>query len=828
MEIIELFKLFGTIDLKDEASKGLDQVDGKAEKTGSKFGGMAKGIAVAGAAVGAAAIGAGAALFGMAGKAGDHADRLLDLNAITGMSTTSIQEWNQVAKVAGVDTETMTKASSKLTKSMNILETGTGKGADALKGLGVTYDELNAATPDQQMDMLTNALAGIEDPAERARLGTDLFGNSWQDLAPIVAMGADGMADAKDQAHDLGAVMSEDALNDANNFRIGMENLKTMMSAFAMNIGAAVAPVLTNVLLPAFERMIPVITDFGQKIVEWVLKAVDSLGDMSAKVQEWASTNQDRINSLKEGFITAFEAIGEGIRKAGEVLADMTQWVVEHWNILGPILAGIAAGAIAYQVITTAMAAYRAIMLLVTAAQLKMNLAMLANPIGLVVVAIGLLVAAGILLYQNWDLVKEKLSQAWTFIKESAVSIWNGLIEFFTSWGATIMAVLSAAVSLIAQSISAKWEAIRAATTVIWGAITSFFSTTWEIIKAIFSAVITAIVASTKQGFENLKNNITTIFNAVKSFITTVWNGISAFFSSVVSSIVSFVVQTFNSLRSNIMSIFNAVKSFMTSTWNAIKSFVTAAATALVSLVIQRFNNLRSNVTTVFNAIKTFMTNTWNAIKSTVSNLVEGIRSAVTTKFEALKNGVRDKMNATKDTIKNIWDSVMTFFRGIDLAQMGRDMIQGLINGIKGMAGKLLTAVTSLVNDNIPGPIKKILKIASPSKLMHQYGEWTGEGLEGGMEDSASGINKAAEGMAYAAIPNVDPFAINSGVGASMLPRRSRAAAETATAAQRPIIIQPAPVYLDGREISEITFDHNQELFGAASTNAAWLKGVKG
>ncbi|PSL42124.1 hypothetical protein B0H99_101372 [Planomicrobium soli] len=713
MEIIELFHLFGTIDLKDEASKGLDQVDGKAEKTGSMFGKMGKVVAIGAAAVGASAVGAGAALFTMAGKAGDHADRILDLNAITGMSTTSIQEWNQVAKVAGVDTETMTKASSKLTKQMNILETGTGKGSEALKGLGVTYDQLNAASPEYRMTMLTEALAGIEDPAERARLGTDLFGGAWQDLAPIVALGADGMADAKNQAHELGAVMSEDALNDANNFRIGMENLKTMMSAFAMNIGAAVAPVLTNVLLPAFERMIPVIADFGRKIVEWILKVVDSLGDMAAKVQEWAATNQEKIDAVKEGFVSAFEAIGEGIRKAGEMLASMTQWVIEHWNILGPILAGIAAGAIAYQVITGAMAAYRAIMLMVTTAQVAMNLAMLANPIGLVVVAIGLLVAAGILLYKNWDTVKAKLDQLF-------------------------------------QKFGVNTEGIK--------------------------RVVLA-------GFTFIKN---TMQNYMQMAVT------------VITSILRFIQSTFQNTLA-------FLKGLVTGDFGAMRSAIASQMQASSQLISQ-----------IWSAIKTFLTSTFGRIVSTARS-----------KFQELVSSVREKMNSARDTVKQTIDGIMSFLRGINLATIGRQMIQGLINGIKGMAGNLLSTVKSLVNDNIPAPIKKLLKIASPSKLMHQFGEWTGEGLENGMEDSTTGINKAAHSMAQAAIPELDLYP-NKAASMSLVKGINRKP-DAATVPIReqnfpPIVVQ---LPLNGRIIAEETIDINQQLFGAAAVNSAFLRGVR-
>jgi phage-related minor tail protein len=307
---MEIFKLFGSIIVdNDKANKSLDNTDKKGQKTGKTFGGMIKSAAKWGAAIGAAALAAGGAMLGLASKTGEYADRILDLNAITGMSTDRIQEWQNVAKVAGVDTETITKASEKLTKSMSSLAKGTGKGSAALKGLGLTYADLEKASPDERMDMVTKALAGIEDPAERARLGTDLLGGSWKDLAPIVSMGAEGMDAAKQAAHDMGAVLSEDALNDANNFRIAMENVKTTLSGAALQIGAKVAPVLTAVLIPALQAAVPFLMNLVSAAVNGVTLIIGWIQKFVQAVKNWTSNNQGQLNQLRTFFMNFFNNV---------------------------------------------------------------------------------------------------------------------------------------------------------------------------------------------------------------------------------------------------------------------------------------------------------------------------------------------------------------------------------------------------------------------------------------------------------------------------------------------------------------------------------------
>ena len=130
----------------------------------------------------------GAGLLGLAAKTGDYADSILDLNAITGMSTDSIQEWQHVTKIAGVSTDAVTNASKALTKQFDQMREGTGKGSKALEYLKINFEDLENASPDERMDMLTKALQGVEDPTRRAELATQLFKVAGEDLLPILSM----------------------------------------------------------------------------------------------------------------------------------------------------------------------------------------------------------------------------------------------------------------------------------------------------------------------------------------------------------------------------------------------------------------------------------------------------------------------------------------------------------------------------------------------------------------------------------------------------------------------------------------------------------------
>ena len=83
------------------------------------------------------------------------------------------------------------------------------------------------------------------------------------------------------------------------------------------------------------------------------------------------------------------------------------------------------------------------------------------------------------------------------------------------------------------------------------------------------------------------------------------------------------------------------------------------------------------------------------------------------------------------------------------LVDTGRNLIDGLVSGIKSAGSAVKDAILALVPDAIEGPIKKALGIRSPSRLMMEVGGYVGEGLAIGMEKTIPEVQ--AKGMALAA-----------------------------------------------------------------------------
>lgn len=128
-------------------------------------------------------------------------------------------------------------------------------------------------------------------------------------------------------------------------------------------------------------------------------------------------------------------------------LSNAFQWAKDNANWLIPVMSGLVGALVAFNVLTKVIAlwkAYQTVATAVKAAQTALNLAMTMNPIGLLIVGIGLLIAAGVALAMHWEEVKaaaqglyDKLAGFFLGIEEKARGALNWIeskASSFFSW----------------------------------------------------------------------------------------------------------------------------------------------------------------------------------------------------------------------------------------------------------------------------------------------------------------------------------------------------------------------------------------------------------
>ena len=452
-----------------------------------------------------------------------------------------------------------------------------------------------------------------------------------------------------------------------------------------------------------------------------------SIIDSGGAAQQMADTQLDNLQgqitilkSALEGLAISF---GELLLPAIKMIVGWVQQFVDWLNgmdegtkkvittvallaaALGPVLIVIGKVVSAVGTIMTIVPKVAGVINTVKTAFAALNTTMLANPIFLIIAAITALVAAFIYLWNTNEDFRQFWINLWENVKEVAIAVWEAIKNFF----------------------AAAWEAISSTAQAVWNGIKDFFSGLWEGIKTIFSTVVEVIKTIITTYFNIYKTIITTVLNAIKTVFTTVWNGIKTVVTTVVTAIQTFITTAWNAIKNTVTTVLNAIKTVITTIWNAIKTAVT----------------------TVVNGIKSTITSVWNGIKSTVSSVVNSIKNTVTTVFNNIWSGIKGTMGKIVSSIKEGFNNAISFITSLPskALQWGKDMIMGIVNGIKSCIGAVGDAVSSVANK-----IKSFLHFSVPDEgPLTDYETWMPDfmkGLAKGIEDSKSMVARAMDGVA--------------------------------------------------------------------------------
>ena len=491
---------------RDESQSFMDKL-GNAGKSIGNFGAKAtdvgKGLSMK---LTAPILAIGGGLIAMAKKSGDAADRLLDLHDITGLSTDSIQEWQHVSTVAGVSSEAMTDAVEGLVKRLPQLESEGGKATEGLEKLGLSFDDLKKMSPDEMMDTLTYAMADMEDPLERNAIGSQLFGGAWKDMAPILGNGSEALKDMRTEANDLGLVMSGDALNDANNFRVTMDTLTSTLKGAGNQIGAKLAPMIQDKLVPLIE----------EKVIPFILTMVDKIGELvdwftglSDETQKWIG--------IAGGIAVA---IGPVLVVVGKLASGISSIISVITSMAGAM--GGAGGA----------------------------MALLTNPITLTIAAIVALIAIFVALYntndefrenvnETWEGIKESISEFVEVVKELVSSFLDLLQEFWEEWGDTIMIYVNMVFDLMGGIFQTGLDLITDIFNIFSALFRGDWEGVWEGIKTLFSNYWKNITGLAQTYIDGVKNILGNVMAKIKEKWDEIWDGILTYLKDTWDNIIT-------------------------------------------------------------------------------------------------------------------------------------------------------------------------------------------------------------------------------------------------------------------------------------------------
>lgn len=312
---MEIFKLFGSIMVNSsEAEKSISNTGEKAENLAAKLG---KGITTAakwGATIAAGATVAGGAMLGIANKSAEAADEIDKMSQKIGVSKEAYQEWKYAMGQSGVDIGVMQNGVKTLTSLMDKAKDGTDSAKETFDQLGVSIYDGSGALKSQEAMMRETimALADMEDSTERAKLSTELFGRAGTELEPLLNSGSAGIQELMDRAHDLGLVMSDDAVSAGVKFGDTLADVKDSLGMIGTTIGVSVMPVIQTLLDWVISHM--------PEILDTVNGVIDGIKDGVAVLQAFWAEHGDAITAKVE---TVMSIIKQVVQIGMDVLKEL-------------------------------------------------------------------------------------------------------------------------------------------------------------------------------------------------------------------------------------------------------------------------------------------------------------------------------------------------------------------------------------------------------------------------------------------------------------------------------------------------------------------------
>lgn len=289
-----------------------------------------------------------------------------------------------------------------------------------------------------------------------------------------------------------------------------------------------------------------------QKAGPPVAEFVGSLVDLGSTIAGQVLTAFENIAPVIEPVISGIVDFGSAILdQVSPALQGLGEFLNENGEIIGTVVAAIGGGVAAFMAIQGVIQAVTIVVGAFTAAQTLLNTVLAANPIGIIIVAIGALVAAIVYLWNNSEEFRN-------FI----IGLWE-----------TISSAVVAAVTAVGDFLKSAWEGIK-----------NVASTVWNAISSTITGIVNGIASGLSAAWNGIRSAVSAVFNAIKTVVTTVWNGISTAITTVVTTIQNVISTGFNAVKTVVSTVFNAVKTAIEKPFKAAYDTVKGIVSKLKSI----------------------------------------------------------------------------------------------------------------------------------------------------------------------------------------------------------------------------------------------------
>lgn len=360
------------------------------------------------------------------------------------------------------------------------------------------------------------------------------------------------------------------------------------------------------------ETLNGVYDDASQKYQETnadIIAANEAQEKFTAAMASFGEMAQPLVTAVKDGFADLLTAVSELIAGADfaaiesaidsafswlldtavPAVKDFVDFVIENKDPIVAAIAAVAAGFAAWNVVSIVQGVIGVIKAWMVAtegmtiAQRLLNLAMAANPIGIIITVITALVAAFIVLWNNCEGFRNFFINMWENIKVAFAAV--------VEW-------LGQAIDSIVQWFVNAWDWIKEA----WSAVGEFFQGVWDGICAVFDVVVSYF----QWQFETAKNIVVAVWSAVTGFFSGIWNGIRAVFAAVSS----WFSEKFSAAKTAVENAWAAIVDFFQGIWDGICGVFSDALDIGEKIV----NDIKQGISNAWEGLKSWFNNLWNGL----------------------------------------------------------------------------------------------------------------------------------------------------------------------------------------------------------------------
>ena len=697
---MNVFELMASLGLdSSEYDAGLTEGEGKAETFGGRIKSILSGAAKAGvaamAAIGAASVAMGTALIKETNKVAEYGDHIDKMSQKMGMTAQAYQEWDAVMRHSGTSIESMQA-------SMKTLASAAETGSDAFTKLGMSQQEIANMSQEELFEKTITALQNVEDETERTYLAGKLLGRGATELGPLLNTSAEETQAMRDRVHELGGVMSDEAVKAAAKYQDSLQDMQTAISGASRGIVSEFLPAVTSIMdgiAEIFggdgEKGITLITDGVDALFEKIDEAIPKIAELGGKVLTAFSTailnNLPKIMSKGTDIVlmlvtSAIEAVPAVAVVAYEVVEAFVKAVISNAPKVGK--AGL-------DLISQFESFIRgdAPKLIITAAQMIQDfvtgmLTEIPNVIG---------TASGIM-------------------TSMIDAITSALPDIMTSGGDIILSLLDGIIESLPNITHAAFEAILSMTSALYENLPSIFDAGAELIGNLLMGIVERLpeIAETAVTIINdfmtqIEENLPTIIQTGITIIGNLARGIVQNLPAFISAAVTAIGRFISTITANLPQILSRGISIV----NTLSRGILSLAGLLLSAAIQLMGRFVSG------------------IAGKLGDVLNKGREIV----NKIASGVLGNIGRFLSTVPTLFSRFVSSFRGKNWGSIGTNIITGIANGIRNAAGKIVEAAKSAAKRALDAA-KSFLGIKSPSRIFRdQVGKMMAEGMAIGFDE---------------------------------------------------------------------------------------------